>query len=468
MRGTLNLSNLWSEMKNRLNLNWSLSTAKERASFIEHYIKEDIFEKRPPTEDELETMANYLLWGQDSDGLNSDQRKEIQLPRKNQTWAAQNIDSLDELLESPTFSENNIYSFGGAAPKKVREVFSREEIQKKLSPTQLEPFEVLWKEIDETELTINFFEVLKGKRNKPPRDELLQRFTEEEASTLKARAQKLTQFKYLKMRHLLVELRRQQYTLRDSVLPRILSFSEALPPSSLDKESNNFDIEFPVFPLGIQEELIFKDFEELVPGVFSEKELQTVSKLYWEKKEEEKNVRRENKIYFDFRDLEMVYQLFLDLEEFAADQEGIDEFFNTGSKLLRALWFYVRQADLPPVQRRILDLKIQKIRNQEIAEIVNREFEKSYTTNYISTIFRQKIIPAINAAADYHEKIIGNIFFSEEFKACSKCGRVLLRDPINFVRRSRAKDGLSNHCKRCDKEEREKKKGGIIRLNGKD
>ena len=129
------------------------------------------------------------------------------------------------------------------------------------------------------------------------------------------------------------------------------------------------------------------------------------------------------------------------------------------------LWFYVRQADLPEIQQKILEMKIKKIKNQDIAALINQEFQKNYTTNYISTIFRQKIIPAINAAAEYHEKIVGNLFFEEEFKVCSKCGRRLLRDPINFVRRSRAKDGLSNHCKRCDKEERERKKGGIIRLN---
>ena len=453
-------------MSNRLKLDWALSTAKDRAHFIEEYVKSDVFIKKPPTEEELETMANYLLWGQDEDGLNSDQKKEIQLPRKNSTWAAQNVESLDELLESPTFSENNIYSFGEATPKKVREVFSRDEVREKATPTQLSAFEDLWVQIDKTELLINFFELEKGKREKPPRNELLQRFSEEEVETLKARSQNLNQFRYLKLRHLLVELRRQQYTLRDSILPRILGSTEAPAPSTFEKNESNFDIDIPVFPLGIQEELVFKDFGELVPGVFEEKELQIISKLYWEKKDEEKRVQRESKPYFDFRDLEMVYQLFLDLEEFAADQEGEDDFLKTGSKLLDALWFYVRQADLPPIQRKILDLKIKKVKNQDIAAVVNQEFGKSYTTNYISTIFRQKIIPTINEAAVYHEKLIGSIFFEEDFKVCSKCGRLLLRDPINFVRRTRAKDGLSNHCKRCDKEEREKKKGGIIKLDG--
>lgn len=453
-------------MSNRLKLDWALSSAEDRSAFLTQYIMSDVFEKRPPTEEELETMANYLLWGQDEDGLNSDQRKEIQLPRKNSTWAAQNVESLDELLESPTFSENNIYNFGEATPKKVREVFSRDEVREKATPTQLSAFEDLWIQIDKTELMINFFELEKGKREKPPRDELLKRFSEEEIETLKARSQKLTQFRYLKLRHLLVELRRQQYTLRDSVLPRILGSTDAPTPSTFEKNGSNFDIDIPVFPLGIQEKLIFKDFEELVPGVFKEEELKIISDLYWEKKDEEKRVQHESKIYFDFRDLEMVYQLFLDLEEFTADQESEEGLLKTGSKLLDALWFYVRQADLPPIQRKILDLKIKKIKNQDIAAIVNQEFGKSYTTNYISTIFRQKIIPTINEAAVYHEKLIGSIFFEEDFKVCSKCGRLLLRDPINFVRRTRAKDGLSNHCKKCDKEEREKKKGGIIKLDG--
>ena len=451
-------------MSNRLKLDWTLSTARERSDFLQTYMTSDIFTKRPPTEEELETMANYLLWGQDEDGLNPDQKKEIQLPRRNQTWTTQNFESLEELLESPTFSETNLHKLGANAPKKVREVFSREKVRKNSTPEELQHFEELWKEIDRTELLTNFFEIEKGKRTKPPREELFQSFSEDEVKMLKVRSQKLTQFQYLKLRHLLVELRRQQYTLGDSIFTTVVGAQESRAPSP-SKEPPNFDVDIPVFPLGVQEELIFRDFEELLPEAFSEKELQKISKLYWDKKEEEIRTKRQSIFYFDFRNLEMVYQLFLDLEEFTADQEGVDSFFNTGSKLLRVLWFYVRQADLPPIQQRILRMKIQKMKNQEIAATINAEFEKNYTTNYISTIFRQKIIPAINAAADYHERIVGSLFFEEEFKVCSKCGRRLLRDPINFVRRSRAKDGLSNHCKKCDKEEREKKKGGIIRLN---
>ena len=419
----------------------------------------DVFTKRPPTEEELETMANYLLWGQDSDGLNPDQRKEIQLPRKNQTWAAQNLESLDALLESPTFLENSISKLGTNTTKKMRQNLSRSQLQQLLSPDQLSLFEELWETIDRTELLINFFELQKGKRTKPPRDELLSRFSPAEQDELQKRATSLNQFKYLKLRHLLVELRRQQYTLLDSVRPQVLGFSEALPPSTFDEEKI-FEADIPVLPLGLWEERIFRDFGEILPNSYTEKELKQISKIYWKKKEEAERLQRESNIfYFDFRDLEMVYQLFLGLEEFGDEEES---FLSTNSKFLKTLWYYVRQADLSPIQEEILALKIQRKKNQDIAAAINSKFGKSYTTNYISTIFRQKILPAINEAATYHERLIGSVFFEEEFKTCTKCGRLLLRDPANFVRRSRAKDGLSNHCKRCDKEEREKKKGGII------
>jgi len=437
-------------MKNRLDLDWGLSTAKDRTAFLTEYINEDIFEKRPPNEDELETMANYLLWGQDEDGLNPDQRKEIQLPRKNQTWSGKEPESLEALLESPTFLESEVYKLGAVAPKKTRNVFSREELKKKLSPESLEPFETLWEEIDRIEILINFFEIFKGKREKPPRKELLERFSEEEVETFKARAEQLTQFKFLKLKHLLVELRREQYTLKDAVLPQIVSYGEIIAPD--EEETFNFEI----FPFGEQQDLLFRDFGELLPQNFSEEELKTISSYYWKKKEDEKRIRRESTFYFDFRELEMVYQLLLQQEELRGTTE-------INQKLLDILQYYVRQADLPPIQEKILVMKIRRNKNQDIANFVNGEFGKSYTANYISTIFRQKIIPAINEVAAYHERIVGSLFFEEDFKTCSGCGRLLLRDPINFVRRSRAKDGLSNHCKKCDKEEREKKKGGIIK-----
>lgn len=52
---------------NRLKLDWTLSTSAERKKFVDEYISNITFE---PSEDELETIANYILFGKDEDGLN--------------------------------------------------------------------------------------------------------------------------------------------------------------------------------------------------------------------------------------------------------------------------------------------------------------------------------------------------------------------------------------------------------------
>ena len=247
----------------------------------------------------------------------------------------------------------------------------------------------------------------------------------------------------------------EQYTIKDSYSERVL-LHNSNPPV---KEENDqiFDSDIPIWPLGLNNDnqlskLLFRKFDVLAAEKVSEKELKQISKFYWEK-ENEKLTWTKNS--FDFENLESVYQLFLQLEELGEEEQ---EFFSTTNLLIKTLWFYIEEAELTDIQREILNLKIKKEKNQDIAFYINKKYGKTYTVNYISTIFRQKIIPAINNAASYHKQIIRSLPFDEEFKVCTKCGRRLLRDPINFVRKSRAKDGLSNHCKACDKREREEKK----------
>lgn len=50
---------------NRLKLDFSLQTNVERQAFLEQYLQQKQFVDFPPTEDELQTMGDYLLWGKD-------------------------------------------------------------------------------------------------------------------------------------------------------------------------------------------------------------------------------------------------------------------------------------------------------------------------------------------------------------------------------------------------------------------
>ena len=100
-------------------------------------------------------------------------------------------------------------------------------------------------------------------------------------------------------------------------------------------------------------------------------------------------------------------------------------------------------------------MKLAKKKNTDIAWDINHKYNKSYTPNYISTIFRQRIIPKINEAATMHKEIISNIFFPENFKRCTTCGELKLRCPENFTRKSRANDGFASRCKVCEKKARQ-------------
>ncbi|MBO7716971.1 MAG: hypothetical protein J6S85_25620 [Methanobrevibacter sp.] len=53
--------------KNRLNLNFALETAEDRAQFVRDYMDTITF---TPNETELETISNYILWGKTSNGKN--------------------------------------------------------------------------------------------------------------------------------------------------------------------------------------------------------------------------------------------------------------------------------------------------------------------------------------------------------------------------------------------------------------
>lgn len=430
---------------NRLKLDFTLESASERAQFIDTYIVQfpDL------TNSEAETIANYLLWGKDSKGKAIGAETELETK-----WSkTSEVDSLDAVLENPALANVQVHPLNEAVPlRKKRVVFSRSETRKNAPPHLLHVFEDLWRAIDETDLLINFYEERTGKRDKPPREELLKRFTAEEIDDIKQKSQKLNQYTYLKKRHELVEMRREQFTLSDSYTSTLNL------TNSIFQTHNNtvvFDCEVEVLPLGLKKgtaaDLVFNlNFD---PGALNEKQLRFISKLVWQKK------AYNGDRFFDFCNLEAVYQLYLFkldfLEQIERDKESINIESNL-EDLLLTLDFYEELADLTDIQLEILRMKEKHEKNSDIAHYVNKKYGKSYTANYISTIFRQKIITKINEAAELHRETIENCFFPENFKRCPDCGRVLLLDARNWVRKSRSKDGFQNKCKKCEKKGRNK------------
>ena len=435
-------------MGNRLKLDWKLESAIDRANFISTYVVQ--FPDLTPKE--ASTIADYLLWGKDENGVPIG--KDTGLETK---WTKPNeAESLDAVLENPALSNAQLYALNDAVVlKKGRDVFNRDEARKEAPIFLQQTFEELWKTIDEIELEINFYELRVGKREKPPRDELLNRFTDEEVERISARSQKLNQYGYLKLRGRIKELRTEQFTIRDSYRSTFNITQSVYSPKN---NSFVFDCDIQVLPLGIKEgavgDVVFNT--EFDPGALSEEQLRLINELVWRKKKINPNMQ-----VFDFRELDAVYQLYLFKEEFdeRLEQVEIDHVVeNNLANLLETLHFYEQIADLTDIQREILRLKEKKDKNADIASYINKKYGKSYTANYISTIFKQKIIVKINEAVKLHQDTIENCFFKENFKQCTDCGRILLLDGRNWVKKTRSKDGFQSRCKRCERELRQKKK----------
>lgn len=441
-------------VQNRLNLDFTLMYNDERALFVEDYLAQPQFQKYPPTKEECETIANYILWGRKrSTDKNSVQDKEIQITTKAGIWDKNaQIESLDGLLEQPTFNESSIITPNSPKWRYPKEIFSRENVRAELrGQPLLQDFEELWHRIDTLDLELNYYDLAHRKRTKPPRETLLARFTPEEAERIKERALKLSQFTYLKKRHLLVELRREQYTLRDTYAPTLQPHSTS-PQNSILK-SFYIDEDILCAPLGLKYktgdglwEKLFPEDHFPSPSDFTQEEIERILKFYWARAEQVKT-----KPSFDFRNQAHV-QTALEMEEQFKGQEDIlsnsEEFYNT-------LNFYISRANLTEVQYDIIQLKKEKQLNNKISQYINKKYGKTYTDNYISTIFHQQIIPAICAAAKIHAEIVENLTFPENFKKCKTCGKIFLCNTDNFVRKARSTDGFSSQCKRCDKQARQ-------------
>ena len=144
-----------------------------------------MFVDYPPDEEELETMADYILWGKDPETGKNGKQMGLELHSKHGTWDKSPVDSLDQLMEQPTFNEAALSALGTTQYRVKKEVFSREEALASAPPTIRENFVALFSAIDRLEMSISLYELAHGKRTKEIRSELTKKFSEEEISTMR-------------------------------------------------------------------------------------------------------------------------------------------------------------------------------------------------------------------------------------------------------------------------------------------
>lgn len=117
-----------------------------------------------------------------------------------------------------------------------------------------------------------------------------------------------------------------------------------------------------------------------------------------------------------------------------------------------------------PEHKHILIRKIDKVSNEQIAKELEEMSGKSYSVNYISTIWKQHITKQVVKQAylwwNEHEfKPDGTLRTLTKWRVCPSCGRMLFADDINFGKYANGE--WREICKDCtykEKLERDKRR----------
>lgn len=395
-----------------IQLDFSISTSAERRDFVEEYINNN--KEKNFSASELETIANYILYGKDGDsGESAVDRKEVQIKTKYNSYSKKEPESLDELMESPTFDER-IFTDNRNKYKVIKPKIDREK------DFDVPGIRELWKAIDKYQYIID---VNTGKIDDPA-------------------APKLSSVQLYKFKHMVIDLRRQQFYLKDIVKPTICMFgTNARTPHQIEDSSIPWDLEnsnFSIAPLGV---LIGKDEKFYDP-----KNYKGPDYLY----------NKEATFTIDFRNFEHIYYLLENYEDLKIGSINKPE--STIGFLLDTLDFYIERTNLSEPKKIILNYKKNKIQNEIIKEKLEKDFNLTHSANYISTIWKQKICKEIAETAQLHYDYYLNRNKPFAWKKCVQCGRIKLKDTREFMRKSRSSDGLASRCKECDKINRLKNK----------
>ena len=400
-----------------LKLDFTIISIEDRAKLVK-----DFFDADPsytPGKHELTTLTNYILYGKDpyidkhgeynpelpvKKWTNMSSRKEIEIATKYSTWTKKQPASLDEALESPTFNEAELLE-----PKIQIKIpkpnFNREE------ENNLPTIQHLWEAIDKC-----------SEKLKEP---------------------DITGAQKYKLTHALVEMRREQFTLRDIFKP---TMQRSIRANHLTNFLSGYDLE-----IDWEDEKLDCSFAPM--GVYHEGDprFEDPLSLCNEKDDWRHNPDAPNLI--DFRNKEHINSLIFFYQELKTFADL--NFISSQNDIIKTINYYISNTSLTEPQHAIVQYKMLRLSNKEIANKINEQYGKTYSINYISTIYQKgcgSIAETAKRIYDYYYERINPFLF----KQCSICKKMKLRNPDQFMRKARNSDGFSSKCKECEHEKTKK------------
>jgi hypothetical protein len=319
---------------------------------------------------QLDFLGSYILFADDQKKTTKG-NKTIELHGRKDSFTRKANLSLDALLEDPLTDESNLHELKKTIYLKPKPTISR------IKDADIPTMQSLWEIIDHYQ---HLYDVARGK-------------------VIDDTVPAQTSLEQYRLRHFLIELRKEQYYLKEIFKP-IHFMGTTLHPShwdAFDKRLDNFDYENPLHIYAILNDYAYykqQAWEDLVGD-----------------------------IKFIIMDIEDII-------------DGMD-------------W--------DPIHHYVLIRKIDKATNDQIAHEIQLKFGIKYNVNYISTMWKNNICAEIATRAQLKREWQEKSSIPEAWKKCSMCGGKKLRDHRFFVKKMDSKDGLSARCKSCDKKKRQQK-----------
>lgn len=362
---------------------------------------------REGTQRQLETLANYILYGKDEvSGLSATDTKDIEITTKHGSYKRKSPESLTEKMESSMFEEERIKPFyerniyTNPKPKIIAPTIDKNGRIVEWGDAIIPGMMDLWAAIDRLDHRIKLAE---GKESALPGETL----------------PPWNSFEKYKARHILIEMRREQYIRKEQWSPSIPH------PTGFQGDHNSIDWN---------------------------------SDSGYEREDGSFCLIRKHTL--DYTNPEHVYHILLLWDELY--KESYENLHGQMKWVLHDIEEAGMRTKLSPVWDDILDKRVLKWTNQRIADHILCTYGIDYNPNYISVIFKQRICGAIALTAGLIQREREALWSGAKWKPCSQCSRLLLIDPYNFTRKAHTKDGFSARCKLCDKKSRETKKRELL------
>ena len=416
-------------MKKPYSLDFEIKLAKDRNQAVIDIL--DNLDKLP-SDKEIEQMADYILFGKDEKNLSIVDTKEVLQPeRRFNSWKtkAEKNESLDALLEDPVTApdiENKVAGNTGPRYKVVKPEIHRPKYDDDGNMVEPGDSDVpgmveLWKIIDDLQERYDMY------RGKLPASDWI-------------KTHPISNYQLYKMGHMLIDIRRHQYYLKDSYKPTIKFFNIQPPGKPVYEFGTNTGLW-----LSVDEWCERKrnphpyDMEQ--PSIQDTK-MDSQGRLYWKISDNE----------IDYENPDHILAI---LDNYVSLLKSSYENFHSSTRVM--CWdmeWLIENSDLSDVEQFILE---QRVAHRNVFRTQKALAEEGIlmTDAQIRSISRIKIPRKLSQTALRMRLECGLRNGEIEGLKCSKCKQILPKHPFYFARSRDKRSGYCSQCKCCQKAKRD-------------